>query len=421
MHKKSIFISKSAALILTLALLLVTLGAFVPAIPSAFADSDRITQEDIDKMQDKLDQLAKEQERLNQQLEEAKQVANQKAALITSYESVIANYQKDIAATEELIEAYASLINLKTKELNQKQEEYSRMLRSYKDKLRFTREAGHFSYLQMVFSARNFSEFLSSLFRFGDILDHTNKIMEKLEACAVEIEQMLLELNEAKTEQDNKMLTLASKKAEAEVKMAEAEEEKRQLDDDKAALETLIKYYEEQQKKADEQLTQLLKDYQSQIEREKEAKMLWPLDSHNVYVTSTFGGRIHPVYNKPMNHSGVDLAGPKSGSIAGENIYATLAGVVIISGWGSGYGNYVVIDHGGGLTSVYAHCSKLLVKKGQKVKKGDVIALVGSTGTSTGYHLHFELRQNGEKMDPLDFSYLYKDNYLSAEKIVKYR
>ncbi len=421
MQKKTYKVPKRIALLLCLGLLFVTLGGYVPPYSTVTADSDRITQGDIDKMQDKLDQLAKEQERLNKQLEQAKLDTNQKAALITSYEQVIANYKKDIAATEELIEAYSGLIALKTAELSQKQEEYSRMLRSYKDKLRFTREAGHYSYLQMVFSSQSFSEFLSSLFRFGDILDHTNKIMQKLEDCAAEIEVMLAELSEAKRAQEEKMRSLDSKKAEAEEKLAEAEEEKRQLEDDTAALETLIKYYEEQQKQADKALTQLLKDYQSQLERDEAAKMLWPLDSYNKHVTSTFGGRIHPVHKKPMNHSGVDLAGPSSGSIAGDNIYAVLSGVVIISGYGSGYGNYVVIDHGGGFTSVYAHCSKLYMKKGQKVDKGDKVGLVGMTGTATGYHLHFELRQNGEKLDPLDYSYQFGKEYLPAEKFIKYR
>lgn len=432
MQKKSYKNAKIVALFLSLSLLLVTLGSYVPQSSLVLAEEDRITQSDIDKMQEKLDQLAKEQERLNGQLEEAKAQTGQKAALITSYEKVIANYKKDIAATEELIAAYTSLITLKNEELAQKQEEYDRMLRSYKDKLRFTRESGHYTYLQMVFSARNFSEFLSSLFRFGDILDHTNQIMHKLEECAVEIEAMLTELNEAKAAQEVKMIELDAKKADAEQKMAEAEEEKRQLEDDAAALETLIQYYAEQQKLADKALTQLLKDYQSQLKREEDeakrkeaAKLRWPLDNtqkdKNIYVTSTFGGRIHPVYQRPMNHSGLDLAGQYSGAIANDNIYAARAGQVIIADYNSGYGNYIVIDHGEGMTTVYAHCSKLLVKKGQMVERGQKIALVGSTGTSTGYHLHFEVRLYGEKKDPLDFTYIIGDDYLPAETFVKYR
>ena len=417
--------SKRAAFLLTLCLTVSILtGACLPVSNLSAAkntEEDRITQGDIDKIQDKLEQLEKEQNRLNAELEAAKKEANQQAALIVSYEKVIENYKKDISTTEELIAAYTDLITLKTSELADKQNEYDRMLRSYKDKLRFTHEAGNFSYLQMVFSSDNFTEFLSSLFRFGDILDHTNKIMQKLERCAVEIEIMLSELNVAKAEQDAHMLSLISKKTEIEQKMAEAEEEKKQLDDDAAALETLIKYYAEQQAATDKELTQLLKDYQSQIERDKAQWMLWPLDTKNNYITSTFGGRIHPVHNYAHNHSGIDVAGPSSGSIAGANIYATLPGVVIISGIGSGYGNYIVIDHGDGFTSVYAHCSKLLVKKGQKVKRGDLIGYVGMTGTATGYHLHFELRQDGEKLDPLDYPYLFNGEHKNALDFVKWR
>lgn len=390
-------------------------------------EDDRITQGDIDKLQDRLDQLAKEQERLTRELEEAKANSAQKAVLIQSYEALITNYKKDIQATEEIITAYEGLIELKSTELSQKQAEYSRMLLSYKDKLRFTHESGIYTTLQMVFSAESFSEFLTSSIRFGDILDHTNTIMEKLEACAVEIEGMLAELNTAKAQMDVYVTTLKNDKAYAERLLAEAEEEKKQLDDDAAATEALINYYKSLQEQADRELTQMLKDYQSQIERDEAdkeaAKLLWPLDKRNVYVTSTFGGRIHPVYKEPMNHSGVDLAGPYSGSIAGDPIYAMQSGLVIIAGWGSGYGNYVVIDHGNDVTSVYAHCTKLLVEKGDTVERGDKVGTVGMTGTATGYHLHFEIRINGEKQDPLDYSYIFKkgEEPVSAEKFVKYR
>ena len=117
----------------------------------------------------------------------------------------------------------------------------------------------------------------------------------------------------------------------------------------------------------------------------------------------------------------VDLAGQYSGAIANDNIYAARAGQVIIADYNSGYGNYVVIDHGDGMSTVYGHASKLLVKKGQMVERGDVIALVGSTGTSTGYHLHFEVRIKGEKTDPLDYTYIIGNDYLPAETFVKYR
>ena len=129
-----------------------------------------------------------------------------------------------------------------------------------------------------------------------------------------------------------------------------------------------------------------------------------------------------------MNHNGIDVAGRKSGEIAGDNIYAAREGTVIISGYGSGYGNYVVIDHGDDengqrITSVYAHCTELFVKKGDKVKRGDVVGSVGMTGTATGYHLHFEIRVDGEKVDPLNYSYIFERGQepIPALSFVKYR
>ncbi len=115
-------------------------------------------------------------------------------------------------------------------------------------------------------------------------------------------------------------------------------------------------------------------------------------------ITSAFGYRMHPIFNVRKMHTGVDMhAG------MGESIHAAAAGTVIQAGWRGGYGKCVVIDHGGGLATLYAHQSEILVDVGRKVKRGEVIGKVGSTGYSTGPHLHFEVRVNGSPVDPLDY------------------
>lgn len=115
-------------------------------------------------------------------------------------------------------------------------------------------------------------------------------------------------------------------------------------------------------------------------------------------VTSNFGWRVHPILGHRRFHAGVDF-----GASHGSTIQAADAGVVIFSGWYGGYGNSVVISHGGSLTTLYAHASELYVSQGQTVQQGQAIAAVGSTGFSTGPHLHFEVRQNGEPVNPLGF------------------
>lgn len=118
-----------------------------------------------------------------------------------------------------------------------------------------------------------------------------------------------------------------------------------------------------------------------------------PLDS--AYISSHYGYRTNPVSGKYKLHSGLDLACGE-----GSSIYAVLGGTVTTSEYSNSYGNYIIIDHENGYQTLYAHCSKLLKSKGDTVKRGDVIALVGSTGNSTGPHLHIEVRENGERLDP---------------------
>jgi len=126
-------------------------------------------------------------------------------------------------------------------------------------------------------------------------------------------------------------------------------------------------------------------------------KMLWPVPSSGK-VVSYFGMRIHPVYKVRKMHYGIDIAASYK-----RNIVAANDGIIISAGYVNGYGYTVVIDHGGGFSTLYAHCSKMLVKVGDMVFKGDLIALIGSTGVSTGPHLHFEVRVNGEKKNPFNY------------------
>lgn len=121
-------------------------------------------------------------------------------------------------------------------------------------------------------------------------------------------------------------------------------------------------------------------------------EMIWPVKG---VITSPFGYRMHPIYGRQILHSGIDI-----GVDYGTPVKAALGGVVLEADWMSGYGNTVVIDHGKGLMTLYGHNQKLAVKQGDQVKQGDIIAYAGSTGNSTGPHVHFEIRVNGEAVDP---------------------
>lgn len=125
--------------------------------------------------------------------------------------------------------------------------------------------------------------------------------------------------------------------------------------------------------------------------------MMWPTDGGSI--SSGYGNRIHPIYKEEKMHTGIDIGGIGYDA----PVYASADGIVITAGWLGGYGNTVIIDHGNGISTLYGHNSKLTVKVGQEVKRGDLIAKSGSTGVSTGPHIHFEVRVNGKRVNPLEW------------------
>ena len=124
---------------------------------------------------------------------------------------------------------------------------------------------------------------------------------------------------------------------------------------------------------------------------------LWPVASY-VYVSSRFGLRVHPITGKTKSHTGIDIA-----SNQGTAVYASDGGTVTLAGWNGGYGNCIMIDHGNGYVTLYGHLSSISVSVGQTVSQGATIGAVGSTGNSTGPHLHFEVLKNGTRIDPEQF------------------
>jgi murein DD-endopeptidase MepM/ murein hydrolase activator NlpD len=126
-------------------------------------------------------------------------------------------------------------------------------------------------------------------------------------------------------------------------------------------------------------------------------EMMWPVPGQ-YKITSPFGNRLHPISKQYKMHTGIDISGPK-----GTPVVAAQTGTVVYANWFGSYGKAIIVDHGGGITTLYAHNDTINVSVGSVVKKGDNIALLGSTGYSTGPHLHFEVRINGEYVEPLTY------------------
>ena len=220
------------------------------------------------------------------------------------------------------------------------------------------------------------------------IYESDRDVLNELEDAYDEIDKRKSEIEAAKTDAEEQKAALEADQAEiAEKKAAiaaDAEETQKELDKLEADAQALTATIRNQ-------------GSSSSNSTYLGGEMAWPAPQYT-RISSYFAGRIDPITGKKSNHGGLDLAAP-----GGSPILAANSGTVIIAGYHYSYGNYVVIDHGGGVSTLYGHSSKLLVSRGQKVSRGQQIAKVGTTGRSTGNHLHFEVRINGQRVDPLPY------------------
>jgi murein DD-endopeptidase MepM/ murein hydrolase activator NlpD len=235
-----------------------------------------------------------------------------------------------------------------------------------------------------------------------EIMDYDNAVMDQLIAIRQQIEVDKAELEQARQEQE-------TAKAEQETAKADLKEQESQVD----ALVSQISAQQTQLEKAESDLKAAATAMDAEIKKKEkelaaqlaaqgtsivsEAGFIWPLKTAKT-ITSFFGSRVHPITGKANNHTGIDIA-----AAGGTSILAAKSGVVITSAYNSSYGNYVVVSHGNGQTTLYAHMRSRAVSEGATVTQGQTIGYVGSTGSSTGNHLHFEVRVNGSRVDPLNY------------------
>jgi len=257
-------------------------------------------------------------------------------------------------------------------------------------RLRVMYKNGNVGYVEVLLSSTNIVDLFSRLDMMKLIFDHDVDLLKhmKHERDLIETKKSTLESHENKM---NGMLkNMEVKQNELEVSRGEMTRLKEKVLQDNVEIERQI-----------DELNKYAESIAAEIRRKQSSgeyrggKMAWPTPGYT-RITSPFGFRIHPILKSRKLHTGIDIAIP-----SGKNIVAAGDGEVIHSGWLGGYGKVIMLDHGGGIVTLYAHNSSLVVEEDDVVKRGDVIAKAGSTGLSTGPHLHFEVRRNGEFVDPI--------------------
>lgn len=295
-------------------------------------------------------------------------------ALCSELETQISDTEADIAEHEKLIEASTEKI---------------------KERMRANHEEGNASYLSVLLGAEGVDDFLSRLEKVNTILEYDKKTLAEYRTEKADLEAKKAELEDSKKLQEDTLATLKSDKAENERLASEAESYFSKLSNDKVAATAEYNKAKAAEEALDAQLQAMLAQIANQNSSQVTAagEYMWPLPAGG-YISCYFGDT--DPGGRP--HYAMDIA-----ISAGTPIYASNDGSVVTATWHSSYGNYILLDHGNGKSTLYAHCSGLAVSSGQSVSKGQVIGYVGSTGYSTGNHLHFEFRVNGQKVNPENY------------------
>ena len=354
--------------------------------------------EDADELQDKLSSLEDEKAAVKERIAELTKQASDVEATRAALQSEIDLTKEEIATVEAYIERLQDQIDVKTTELAAAEEALEQKEEEFALTVRTTYEQGDTSYLEVLLNSTSFADLLSRMEIITAIMDDNKKIVAEYTAAKEDIEQKKQELEETQAAQKEYQENLGYKVD--ELAASEAEQ---------AALAESIQAYKAESEAEYDRIASEMQDVSNQIAALSaqaaangsvpmgDGTLIWPTPSCTTN-SSAYGWRIHPIYGTRKFHAGEDIPAGY-----GAEILAAASGTVITAGWVSGYGNYTVIDHGGGMMTAYGHQSSIAVSVGQTVTQGQVIGYVGSTGNSTGPHLHFEVYINGSTVDPKSF------------------
>lgn len=293
----------------------------------------------------------------------------------------------------EQIEKIEMNINKTEKELIEAEENLEEKEEAFKSRLRVMYKSGDVGYLEVLLASTDVQDFLSRKEMLRMISEYDKELVEymKEQRDTIELKKVELETHKKSVE---------SSKHELEIKRREFQEATRSKEILKASLvENLSEQEAEYDKleKYSQEIESKIRDMTSSSVVYGGGKMEWPVPGR-YGISSPYGYRTHPIFKTRKFHSGIDIPAP-----TGTAIKAASDGVVISAGNMGGYGRTVMIDHGSGIVTLYAHNSQLNVSKGQSVSRGQTIARAGSTGYSTGPHLHFEVRKNGKTDNPMSW------------------
>ena len=394
----------------------------VLGMANGFAPNKAEAAQSSSEIKQQLDELKAQKEKIDDRIDE---LESQVSANASEMEQIVAQknlidqeifalYQQETNINEQ-ITTYGLLIADMQRELDDAEIKLEELNKKNKERIRAMEEGGQLSYWSVLFNANDFSDFLDRLNMVNEIAASDRRRLSEMSALAEEIatskaqmEMELVGLEESKQELAETQKNLEEKRAEADKLLSDliatGEEYQALLDEQEQIANDLNEDITEKEEAYDEAKNQEWLSTQVPVYTPDGGNggtgnevdgLTWLVPCNYILFTSPFGWRIHPIHGDRRFHNGVDLAGN-----AGTPIIATRAGVVTVTSYDDVSGYYVTIDHQDGYESKYLHMTHYVVQPGQTVAAGQVVGYMGSTGSSTGNHLHFSIKYNGSHVNP---------------------
>ena len=400
---------KSAiSVLLSLVLMFSLVLCFTPSNANAAT-----TQAEIDELKEQRNQLKEQQKDIQNTVNSLRGQQDKLIELKTALDEKNAITLQQILNLEEQIALHEELIEQKSVELEKAQDVADEQLSRLKVRIRNMEENGRYNYIAVLFGAESISEFLSLMDDIGDIMKSDRDLENSYKEAVTDLKTVKSEYEEARLELKEQKAELTNLSAQLEKDIVEANAAILELEGDISANSAILSQLNAQDKEMQDKINQKIKELNEQNKPSNPSNpsnpskpsgsgtlTVWP--SYCTYITSVQGNRVHPITGQHGTHGGTDI-----GASYGSAIYAAGSGTVVTaynnSAYNGGYGNYAMINHGNGIQTLYAHMSVCSVTVGQTVSAGQTIGYVGSTGRSTGPHLHFEVRVNGSRVDPQSY------------------
>ena len=371
------------------------------------------SKSDMDQAQSRKDALEQEKKKTQERLSQLQSLKADVNAYMTQLDSELAQIAGEIDGLDAEMAQVEQQIQVTQTELEEAERVSEQQYENMKLRIKYMYEQSDSTFFDMIFGAESLNQLLNRSEYVGKITTYDRQQLDEYEKLAAQIEEKKQSLTDQQAQLEDMRAAAQAKQEAVQTLLADKQSEMKSYETKIGAAQSQISEYESEIKKQEDTIKAIEAEIRRREEEERKKALaagqsyktvdlgdihfIWPVPSSS-RITSGFGDRESPTEGASTTHKGIDI-----GAASGSDIVASAYGEVIISTYSASAGNYIMLNHGGGVYTVYMHASKLLVEVGDTVKQGDVIAKVGSTGYSTGPHLHFGIRADGEYINPRNY------------------